>query len=206
VPLDKSKIKNILVISLTNIGDVILTFPVVDILKNDFPQAKVSIITGPKAHSLVKDNANFQDVFIFDKQNTSFHTLPWLWMLRRKNYDLVVDLRNSAIPILIGAKRRVSLFAPKPVSAHMKEKHLKRLALIHPFTRESQRKYSGEVSGVDQKYVDDLINSSVGENKPFIVVAPGSAFHKKQWSQTAYAKVCDELVSKYNVKVVFVGD
>ena len=54
-----SNIHKILVISLSNIGDVILTFPVVDILKENFPEAKLSIVVGPKAESLLTNNSYF---------------------------------------------------------------------------------------------------------------------------------------------------
>ncbi len=38
--LKKSDPKRILVVSLTNIGDVVLTCPVIDILRRDFPRGQ----------------------------------------------------------------------------------------------------------------------------------------------------------------------
>ena len=63
----KSEPKRILVVSMTNIGDVVLTCPVIDILRRDFPQAKMDVVVGPKAVSLFADNPNF-GVKVFDKQ------------------------------------------------------------------------------------------------------------------------------------------
>jgi len=99
--LKKSKIRKILVISLTNIGDVILTFPVIDILKRDFSSAKLSVVIGPKAESLLKGNPHLENIYIFDKRQPFLKTVAWVNELRKEKYDLVVDLRNTAIPFLI---------------------------------------------------------------------------------------------------------
>ena len=69
--LDKSSVKKILVISLSNIGDVILTFPVIDILKEELPAAQLSVVVGPKAVSLFDDNPYIKEVIIFDKHQSS---------------------------------------------------------------------------------------------------------------------------------------
>jgi len=144
--LDKSKIKKILVISLSNIGDCILTFPVVDILFRDFPRSKISIVTGPKAAALVEGNSHFENCFIYDKHQVFVKTLIWLMRLRKEKYDLVIDLRNTAIPILIGARQRNSLWLNKSTYEHMKDKHLMRLRSVYTFSSESEKKYSIEVS------------------------------------------------------------
>ncbi|PIW59296.1 MAG: hypothetical protein COW13_04665, partial [Candidatus Omnitrophica bacterium CG12_big_fil_rev_8_21_14_0_65_50_5] len=49
-------IKNILVISLTSLGDVILTLPVVDALHHGCPQANITLVAGPKSAPLFREN------------------------------------------------------------------------------------------------------------------------------------------------------
>ncbi len=104
---NKSEIKKILVVSLTNIGDVILTFPVIDILKKDFPSAKLSIVIGPKAESLFFKNPYLDKIHIFDKHQPPLKSLSWIGELRRERFDLVVDLRNTAIPFLISRSKAI---------------------------------------------------------------------------------------------------
>ena len=60
----EAKIKKILVISLTNIGDVVLTFPVIDILKKDFPASNISVVIGPKAQTLLMGNPYLDKIYI----------------------------------------------------------------------------------------------------------------------------------------------
>ena len=72
--LDKSKVKKILVISLSNIGDVVLTFPVIDILKRDFPDAQVSVVIGPKGQELLAGNP-FIRSYVFNKKQSALKNL-----------------------------------------------------------------------------------------------------------------------------------
>ena len=48
--LNKEKVKKILVVSLSNLGDIILTFPVIDILRRDFDQADLSVVAQNMTH------------------------------------------------------------------------------------------------------------------------------------------------------------
>ncbi len=81
MPLDKSKIKKILVVSLTNIGDVILTFTVIDILRQDFPNRFMKIVVGPKAIGLFENNPFLQVIDFFDKHQSKRNMYRWVWQL-----------------------------------------------------------------------------------------------------------------------------
>ena len=87
---DKTKIENILVVSLSNIGDVILTFPVIDVLRHDFPGSKISIVIGPKAQSLLVGNPNFSQIFIYDKHQSVLGKIRFVRELQMKKFDLIV--------------------------------------------------------------------------------------------------------------------
>ena len=97
-------IKRILVISLTNIGDAVLTFPVIDALKNAYPMADVSVVAAEKSHSLFEDNPNIEQVFTYDKKSSWLSKLDFVLRLRRENFDCVIDLKNSAIPMMLMPK------------------------------------------------------------------------------------------------------
>jgi len=72
-----------------------------DILKKDFPSAKLSVVVGPRAESLFYENPNFDTVYLFDKHQPPLKSLSWICQLRGERFDLVVDLRNTAIPLMI---------------------------------------------------------------------------------------------------------
>lgn len=204
--LDKSKISKILVISLTNIGDVILTFPVIDILRHDFPNAKISAVVGPKAFGIIKSNPIFHKVHVYDKRKNSYKTFLWILELKKERFDLVVDLRNSAIPFMIFPRYRTSLWNKKIEGQHMKEKHLLRLKTIYHFNNEADKRECVYISKEDEEYVARLISEDLGHGKKFVVIAPSAADHNKRWKEESFAQICDYFIQKHGLKIVFVGD
>lgn len=203
MPLNISDIKKILVVSLTNIGDVILTLPVVDVLKRDFKGAQLSIVIGPKAASLLKDDQAFERVYIYDKHQPVMTTIRWVWHLRQQRFDLVVDLRNSAIPFLIAPKFRTRPAKIKQENIHMKDKHLKRLASVHTFDQKRPQPSLLAVSAPDKRMVDELLENAPG---PFVVIAPGSAYYAKRWGAPQFAELIRQLQMESPWPLIFVGD
>lgn len=198
--LKKSNVKKILVVSLTNIGDVILTLPIMDILRHDFPSAEISIVIGPKAKSLFDGNTNLKVVHVYNKHQSPMAALKWVWSLFCERFDLIVDLKNTAIPILAAPRYSTSLFFKKRDSEHMKDKHLRKLASVYNWGR-------SPISSI----LDYSINRAPSPimdfpQKKFAVVAPGSAFGPKRWREDGFAQVCDELKNKYSLEIVFIGD
>lgn len=205
-PLDKSKIKKVLLISLSNIGDVILTFPVIDILREEFPQAEISVVVGPKAETLLKGNPHLKEIFIFDKKQPSLKTVKWVKALRERAFDVVVDLRNTAIPFLVGAQYKTPLDLGKKNKIHMREKHIQRLLTVVPFDKVAQKKYAFFASMEDQSLVEEIIKKEIGSDRKFVVMAPGAANEAKRWTPEGFAQVADNVSLKYALKIVFVGD
>ena len=104
-------IKSILVISLSWIGDVLLTTPVLGVLKDNFPPAKITVLAGKIAYPLLERHVLVDRVLIFD--NHGVHR-GWrgiarlIGELRRDRYDMVVDLRNTLIPYFLRTRRRIT--------------------------------------------------------------------------------------------------
>lgn len=203
---DSSRINKILVISLSNIGDVILTLPVMDILLGDFPRAKFSVVVGPKAETLFKGNPLINSVHVFDKSQSVWKTIPWVAGLRAQRFDLVVDLRNTAIPVLIFPRYRTPLIVANHAGMHMKYKHLQRLHAVYPHGVESPKHYALTIPANDEAYIRDLLQTAWGEKQSYIIVAPGAADEAKRWTPQGFIEVCYHLIKRYQQRIVFVGD
>jgi heptosyltransferase-2 len=203
---DKSQIKSILVISLSNIGDLIVTMPVIDILKRDFPDADLSVVVGPRPAPALDGNPHIHKVYVFDKHQTGLQKLAWVRHLRKTKFDLVVDLRHSAIPFMIPACYRTSPFLFRGRKTHMKIQHLNRLKSIYPFESESRERYGLYISEEDKRHVDSLLQGRVIDGERFVVMCPGAADRKKRWTPEGFARVSDELIKLYQLKIVFVGN
>jgi ADP-heptose:LPS heptosyltransferase len=204
--MKKDTIKKILVISLTNIGDVILTFPVIDILREDFPAAQLSVVVGPKAQSLLAGNPHLTSVYVYDKHQSLWKTSQWLYQLRREHFDLIVDLRNSAMPFLVGSRYGTSPFMKRLRDQHMRWQHLWRLKSVYSYPDVSRRQYALCISSAEQRRVDRILQEAGLTEHSFVVVGPGAADEKKRWTEDGFFAVCHHLITHHRMGIVLVGD
>ena len=188
-----SPVKNILVISLSNIGDVILTCPVIDVLLKDFPQARLNLVIGPKAKTLFLGHPRIESI-IYDKQLAWQDQARWFLALRQQRFDLVVDLRQTALPVFLPSRWRTSL-AASPADGHMRHKHFHRLQAIYP-----DAELSPERLAIVPKSV-----AAVAGLSGYVVIAPGAADSAKRWPPGGFARLADTLAAQGR-RVVFVGD
>ena len=87
--------KKILFITLSNIGDCILTLPVLDFLRQKYPQASITCLVPPRPREIFINNPAVKEVVIFDKHAKLSDKIKLFFALSKENFDIVVDLRNS---------------------------------------------------------------------------------------------------------------
>ena len=91
--------KNILVINLAFIGDVILTTPAIRALHERFPDARITMMTVPLTESVAGMNPYVDEVLVYDKKGREkglFGMLRMAARLRRYRFDLAVCM-NFAV-------------------------------------------------------------------------------------------------------------
>ena len=80
----KSKeLKKILVIDLAFIGDVILATPVIRALKEQFPEAEISLLTVPLTKSVAELNPYVSQVLTYDKRGKE-RGITGMWQVAKK--------------------------------------------------------------------------------------------------------------------------
>lgn len=203
---ERSKVNNILVISLTNIGDVVLTFPVIDILKERFMKADISVIIGPKAESLLENNPVFKEIIIYDKNRRGLDMLKWVISLRKKKYDCVIDLRHTAIPLMLMSRYRTRIIRKKENQIHMRDKHLNCLKAAYPFTEQANLKHCFFAQREDKAFIDKVFSENNIKIKSIAVIVAGAANPNKRYTQEGFSQVCDNLINQKGLNIVFVGD
>lgn len=198
-------VKEILIVSLTNIGDIIAIAPAMDVVMNAFPQANVSVIMGPKGRSLFEGNPHLKRVIVYDKHAPFKEKIEWVKSLRAVRYDAVIDFRNSLLPYLLRSRTRTlpELFVPK--NLHLVDKHLLRLQTVYPFLEQPDTKKAIVIAPKDRDHVDSLLNGFLKPQDLFVLVAPVAQDSAKTWSPQGFAQVCDGLIDRYGLKVVMVG-
>ncbi|MFH1594357.1 MAG: glycosyltransferase family 9 protein [Candidatus Omnitrophota bacterium] len=201
--INKSKVNRILVITLSNIGDIILTTPVVETLLREFPGVRLDVMVGPNGKDLFGPHKGIGEIIIYDKRSSSLDKFKLFIMLRKKRYNLVADLRNTILPLVLGARFNTSAIRRDSKNGmHRKDVHLSRLRDLSIDT--SRGKFYIPVREKDKERVGALLGEL--KERPYVVVSPGAKSHVKRWPLKHFAKLCDMIKIKLRVDVVLIGD
>ena len=105
----------ILFITSTRIGDAVLSSGLLAHLIDTYPDARITVACGPIPADLFRDVPGLEAIHIMTKERSGGHWLK-LWMASVGTvWDLVIDLRSSAISWLVPTKKR---FVYRKADAH----------------------------------------------------------------------------------------
>jgi ADP-heptose:LPS heptosyltransferase len=96
----------ILFITATRIGDAVLSTGLLDHLLRTYPGARVTVACGPVAEGVFARMPGLQRTLIVDKRRFDRHWLELWAQTVTTLWDLAVDLRGSALTLLLPARRR----------------------------------------------------------------------------------------------------
>jgi heptosyltransferase-2 len=203
-------LKKILLIQTAFTGDVVLATPVLEKLHRVFPDAQIDFLVRKGNESLLKDHPFVHEVLVFDKKNDKLGNL-WklLWKIRRKRYNMVVNMHRFAssgiLTAFSGAKQRIG-FDKNPMSSFFtrkipheigtgKHEVRRNLDLVEHFVdvnAPSRPKLYPSES--DYKLISYFKN--VGE---YICIAPTSVWFTKQWPAEKWAELIRLIPSRYRI-------
>ena len=223
---DACKKKNILVIKFGAIGDAILIVPSIRILRNNFPDACISVLVGSEAKHILKNCPYIDELILYDRKGRDRGLkglLKTSGVLRRKNFDMSIDFQNNrtshiiswlgAIPERFGYDNgRLSFF----VNKRIKYLKIKATPLAEQFRLLKNMKINTigastylEIwpSKEDFLYVDRLLkNAWVSNSQALVGINIGSSarWETKRWPLKNFAKLSDMLAEK-DIRVVLTG-
>lgn len=99
----------ILFITSSRLGDAVLSTGLLGYITQTYPGARVTIVAGPIAASLFAGYPGLDKVISLEKRKSSLHWFDLWRQVAGTQWDMVVDMRNSAVSRLIFAKRRYIL-------------------------------------------------------------------------------------------------
>ncbi len=89
-PLDGNALNRVLFLRPEKIGDMVISFPVFDGLKKQYPHVQISILGSPRNEAIIRDDPRFETIFLYTKNLIKdVRTIRWM---RREKYDCVVDM------------------------------------------------------------------------------------------------------------------
>src|SRR3989338_668730 len=202
-----NSINKVLFITLSNIGDCILTLPVLDYLRENIPQAKTTVMVGPLAKGIFENNPYINKLIIYDKYAPLRQKIKLFFILKKERFDLVVDLRNTLFGALLPVRFRTSPFLRIPSNIqHMKERNLYRLyrALkMPPVSDYIATNKSLFISPQDENYINRLLEkNNINPKDKIVVIAPIARGAARRWEKEKFVYLCAGLSRDYNVILV----
>ena len=96
----------ILFVTATRIGDAVLSTGLLSYLVSRFPQARLTVAAGPLAAPLFETVPGLERLLVIEKRRGRLHWPALYARVARYRWDLVVDLRGSALAWLLRAGER----------------------------------------------------------------------------------------------------
>ena len=192
-----NKGRKFLFITLSNIGDALLTTPVLQFLHRYDETATVDIV-GDERSSTLFLHCPYRGV-IYHKQKQRFlrGTPSLLLELRGKRYDLVVDLRTDILARLIRADKRL-FKRTGDMYVHAVEKHFSAVAGI---AGDAQIPDTILWPGQEDKDFARDICTRLPGNK-WLCIGPGANWDQKIWPAQRYASTARNLSDVFDALVL----
>ena len=119
----------ILFVTSNRIGDAVLSTGLLDHLLRTYPSARVTVACGPAAEGVFLRMPNLERLILMEKRPGGLHWLP-LWAASVGTvWDLVVDIRGSALSWLVPSRARARM---RRVPGHKTEQLASILGLALP--------------------------------------------------------------------------
>jgi len=193
----------ILFITLSNIGDVVLTLPVLDSIIDKNRNAQITVLVGPRPKEIFENNPLIHEVIVFDKRAGIKEQLALFKRLNMERFDQVIDLRNSYFGLFLQAKEKTNPFRiiPKRIQ-HMKDRHLFKAGLSESLIKN----FFTSSLLTENKILSLLKKHSVKENDNFIIISAGARSTTKTWPRPNYQEFINRFIEEFKIKVVLAGD
>jgi heptosyltransferase-3 len=228
--LSRKDIRNILLIQLGDIGDVVLSFPCIRALRENFPKANLIVGVRQKAAELIQDCSWADGVISINQDERKWYQeivyqKKFFLQLKRFKFDLSVDLRTGTrgaiLTFFSGACQRVGFYAPdgklwrnrmfthlaylegKPWQ-HMAAYYLRLLKTYNVKTDNIWPEMN--IPDEKLKQVEALFQKeNIPLDHPVIAIQPFSLWEYKEWDLGKYASLIRWIVSEYGFPVIVAG-
>ena len=205
-------INKILFITLSNIGDVVLTLPALDSLKENFPQAKITVIVGSRPKEIFENNPHIDRLIVYDKHAKLKEKIRLFNELDKEKFDLAVDLRNSFFGAFLSARHKTSPFMVFSRNIkHMKDRHLYRVQSteyrVQNETPLKIEKSSLYINQQDEEYIKEILKqNNIKEENRIVIISAGARSHIKRWAKEKFVGLISSLLKEFKAKIILVGD
>lgn len=204
--------KRILIVRLSAIGDCILSVPVLNSIRRNFPDARIGWVIERAPSQLIQDHSALDEMFIVSKRafKSPRELLALATNLRQWKPDTTIDLqgltKSSLIAWLSGAKSRLGFHRDKfdgrelscflnnrlykPESEHLVDRGLELLRLLG--VHDSKVAFDLPEQEINSSFAEQTVASLQLEGR-FAIINVGAGWVSKIWPSNRYATIAKHL-------------
>jgi len=175
----------ILFITSTRIGDAVLSTGLLDHLLRQHPEARITIACGHVAEGVFARMPGLERIIPLTKKRWSLHWLELWWQVAFRRWDLVVDLRGSAMAWLLWTRRRAVMRGGRRAGHRLQ--HIAEALGVSPPPRPVVW-FSAE----DAARAEALLPAG-----PWLVLGPTANWHVKTWPAERFIALAHRLTRAF---------
>ena len=213
--------RNVLIIKLRYIGDVLLATLTVRAIKSARPDVRITMMVNRGTEDVLSGNPDIDEIVVLDKESLA---AQWRLIagLRRRRFDTVIDLTDgdraaflswiSGAPVRIGFNdehRWRGRFYTQVVQTargvqHRIDRDLEALKpmSIQAGSKDPQLWLTPEEANSADQLLDQL---GVQRSQSIVILQPGARYWFKAWPPERFAELADRLASRYGCQVLIGG-
>lgn len=219
--------KNILIIRTDRIGDVVLTSPTIKVLRQSFPNARITVLLRPFTKDLLVDNPYIDEILLDDRENNPdgfFGFWRLVALIREKEFDCVINFHTkkrtnllcflARIPERIGYKdKKFGFLLTHPVKdeRHLGLKHESQYCLDllrHMGVTKFDCTLNVSVTDEAKEWMKRVcLENKIDDDQPLIALHPGASDPAKRWPVRRFAELMEGLLSRFpQARFILIGD
>lgn len=213
----KAAPEKILLIQLRQLGDILLTTPVIRAMKEAYPKAQLSFLTHPMGRLILDQNPLLDEHLIMPASGVWGQT-KFLAGLRQKRFDLVFDFmgnpRSALATFATLAAQRVGFQSPRSWAYnvvvprqsgedYIVEEKFRMLAKAG-ITGKDQRlmlPWTAQHLKVTQEFFAKLPEPSANAERLRVVLSPTHRRENRRWPLESWRALAEYLVTQHNASV-----
>lgn len=227
--------KNILILKLSAIGDMLMATPAIREIRRQYPSAKIFHLIGKWSSEIMSANPNIDELIVVDEKifwkKKIIPVVKLLLELRKKKIDIVFNMHWSEwmnlFVFAVGAKERIGftrsgsgIFLTKKIPYSEGEKGPHQIEQYLALTGNPGSAISSDVKktpeiffrkGEIEEYNNKFRDFFAANGKDIIAVAPGGGSNPKdsmpgrRWHCSGYVELVNKIVKNTGYSVILLG-
>lgn len=213
-------IQKILIIRLSSLGDILLTTPLLRVLRNRFPRAQIDYVVRKEYSEILRTNPAVTNLYLLDLSLGIKALLDMREVVHNGNYDLILDLHNSIRSKVLrfgfqGSTRTINKRVIRRwVFVKFKWNLYREVIPVPDRYMETAKEFgiTNDGKGLElfipeevKARVTSVLPDFLRDDTLIIGLCPLARHKTKQWLKERFVETARRLHSRYGIKVMVFG-